>query len=245
MARGKGETNSGLDVLPLDALQGLSTANLADAVIRLGLPIRLAPEAIKPIWPGATIFGPARPVQHAGSVDIFLEALGAANPGDIIVIENHGLSDEGAIGDLIVREFKHAGAAGVVLWGAHRDTREILEIGLPVFSQGAYPSGPTRVNYLDDTALKRARIGDAVVTPDDIVMADDDGIIFFDAKDLDAIASEAAEIRELETLQAARQDVGESLRQQFRFEEYLKRREDDTDLTFRKYLQDIEGAIEQ
>jgi 4-hydroxy-4-methyl-2-oxoglutarate aldolase len=49
------------------------------------------------------------PVRHYGSVDIFLEAIGAAEPGDILVIDNGGRMDEACIGDLAVLEVQAFG----------------------------------------------------------------------------------------------------------------------------------------
>jgi 4-hydroxy-4-methyl-2-oxoglutarate aldolase len=226
-------------------LRGLSTANLADAVVRLGLPVRLAPFEVKPLVPGSRAFGPVRPVQHVGSVDVFLDALGHAKAGDVIVIDNRGRTREGAIGDQIVREFKQAGIAGVVLWGAHRDTEELLEIGLPVFSLGGFALGPVKAGKRPKTALSKARIGKPWVDARDYAAADDDGVIFLDGRRLGAIAETAVAIRRRETAQAARQNKGDSLRQQFRFADYLARRKKDPRLSFRKYLRQIKGAIEE
>jgi 4-hydroxy-4-methyl-2-oxoglutarate aldolase len=33
-----------------------------------------------------------------------------------------------------------------VIWGLHRDTADIRAIGLPVFSLGAIPTGPLRLD---------------------------------------------------------------------------------------------------
>jgi regulator of RNase E activity RraA len=62
-----------------------------------------------------------------------------ASPGKVLVVDNTGRRDEACIGDLIALETKMAGLAAIVIWGLHRDTPEILQIGLPVFSLGASP----------------------------------------------------------------------------------------------------------
>ena len=57
------------------------TAALADACVRLGVPLRVGPASLRPIAAHAPIAGPALPVTHAGSVDVFLEAIDDAPPG--------------------------------------------------------------------------------------------------------------------------------------------------------------------
>src|ERR1700732_5437439 len=100
----------------------LSTPLIADAALRLRLPLRIAPSGIEPILAGSRLAGYALPVKHFGSVDVFLEAMAAANPGDILVIDNNGRMDEGCIGDLTVLEAQASGLGGIVGWGTHRDT---------------------------------------------------------------------------------------------------------------------------
>src|SRR5919108_743023 len=71
---------------------------------------------------GRMVAGPAVPVRHAGSVDVFFEALQAAPPGGVLVIDNAGRLDEGCIGDLTALEAMHHKVAAIVVDGCHRDT---------------------------------------------------------------------------------------------------------------------------
>ena len=66
----------------------LSTPLIADACLRLGVLFRVAPSGIHPLMAVSHIAAPGSALRHYGSVDIFLEAMGTAQEGDILVIDN-------------------------------------------------------------------------------------------------------------------------------------------------------------
>jgi regulator of RNase E activity RraA len=223
----------------------LSTPLISDACLRMELPVRVAPPGLHPLKAGSRIAGRVRPARHFGSVDIFLEAIGSAERGDVLVIDNNGREDEGCIGDLIALEARTFGLSGIVVWGCHRDTPELIEIGLPVFSYGSCPSGPQRLDTADPEALDMAGFGTFRVGTGDVVFADDDGVIFISEQRIEEILSVARTIWQTERRQAREIDCGKNLHEQLRFEEYLIRRADDPDYSFRRHLRDIGGAIEE
>jgi 4-hydroxy-4-methyl-2-oxoglutarate aldolase len=220
------------------------SATVADALVRLGLPIRLAPRELRRIAPGDPVVGPAVPCRHAGSVDIFLEAIGTAPVGSVLVIDNEARDDEACIGDLIVAEARAAGLAGIVVWGRHRDTSGLLEIGLPVWSLGACPAGPRQARPRAADALTAASVGPEEVRGSDLVIADDDGIVFASQADWTRVRETTEAILAIERAQAAAIERGTSLREQLRFAEYLSRRATDPEYRFRDHLAAIRGAIE-
>ncbi|MEN0135503.1 MAG: RraA family protein [Rhodococcus sp. (in: high G+C Gram-positive bacteria)] len=222
----------------------LTTPHVADAIMRLGIPVRHAPAGVRPLWTGTHIVGPARPTRHVGSVDVFLEAIELARPGDVLVVDNDGRDDEACVGDLVTLEAQRAALAGIIIWGLHRDSTELRDIRLPIFSQGALPVGPQRVDATEPDALTTARFGNATVTGEDVVLGDDDGVLFFPADRAADIAETATAIRDTERTQAARMRVGESFREQARFTDYLASRDQDG-TTFRQHLRAIGGAIEE
>ncbi|GAA3399016.1 RraA family protein [Streptomyces roseoviridis] len=224
----------------------LSTPLVADACVRLGVPLRAAPAGVVPVVPGRRVAGRVLPVRHYGSVDVFLEAFTThAVPGDVLVVDNEGRRDEACIGDLAVLEAKAAGLAGVVVWGLHRDTADLVEIDMPVYSYGAHAPGPVRLDPRGPEALRTARFGEHTVGADDVVLADDDGVLFVAADRAEAVLDIAETIFRTERNQATRIRAGETLREQTRFDEYLRRRAEDPEYTFRRHLRRIGGAIEE
>ena len=189
--------------------------------------------------------GRVLPARHFGSVDVFLEALNGASAGDVLVIDNAGLLDEGCIGDLIVLETKNAGVAGIVVWGAHRDSAELRRIGLPVFSYSTVPNGPLRTRPRTADALDVAHVGSIAVTRDDLVFADDDGAVFVSSGELPEVLRDAEAIIAMERRQVQLANEGTGLREQFGFDDYLSRRAADPGYTFRDHLRQRGNAVEE
>jgi regulator of RNase E activity RraA len=223
----------------------LTTAHLADACIRARVPVRCAPPGTHAVEPRDRLAGRVLPARHAGSVDIFLEALESAEPGDVLVVDNAGRRDEACVGDLVVLEAKAAGLTGIVIWGLHRDTADIRAIGLPVFSGGALPTGPQRLDERAPDALASARVGDWTVDRADLAVGDDDGVLFLPADRAGELLALAEGVRDTERRQAERISSGDSLRGQVRFDVFLRRRREDPSLTFREHLRAVGGAIEE
>jgi len=221
----------------------ISTAAAADASLRLGVDVRAIPASLVPLLTGRPFSGPARPVSHRGSVDVLLQVIDESNPGDVLVVDNGGRRDEACVGDLIMLEAREAGLSGVVIWGLHRDTAQLREIGLPLYSLGAFPFGPRRVPPAGG-AMRAAMIDGVSVTDDSHILADDDGILVIANANWDAVAAAALEIQAVETAQAELMREGRSLREQLDFTEYLRKQALDPSLSLRQHLVDLGKAVE-
>jgi len=227
----------------------LPSGYVTDAMSRLGLSGWA--DGVVPIGKGARRFaGRAVTMKYAPKRGIAAklpnqyEVIRDCKPGDVLVIDNGGRSDEACVGDLTVLETRAAGLDGMLVWGFHRDTAELREIGFPVFSYGASPSGPVRLDPRSGDALAAARFGDWTVGRGDAVFADDDGAVFTPLDAAPAILEAAREIFGRERRQADRVRSGETLRTQLRFGDYLERRRREPDYTLRRHLREIGGAIE-
>jgi hypothetical protein len=161
-------------------------------------------------------------------VDVFFEAMGIAQPGDILVVDNGGKMDEGCVGDMTALEAQACGLSSILIWGCHRDTAELKHIGLPIHSYGTWPSGPLR---LEDRK--------------DVVLAFADGVVFAPGQRAEEILAAASTIWQTEQRQAAALRAGKKLSERLRFDEYLAKRSVDPAYTFRRHLRDVGAAIEE
>ena len=227
------------------SFDGLTTPHLADACVRIGVPVRCAPTELVALVPGTRVFGRVAPARHVGSVDVFLEAIQGASLGDVLVADNGGRRDESCIGDLLAQEAQSAGLAGIVIWGLHRDTVDITAIGIPLFSTGSMPTGPLSVGDRPADALASARVGEWTVTADDYVAGDEDGLLFLPADRVDELIAVAQGIRDTERRQADLiRGGGRSLREQVDFDGFLAARGENPGLTFREHLRTVGGESE-
>jgi regulator of RNase E activity RraA len=161
-----------------------------------------------------------------------------------LTVDNAARKHEGCIGDLTVLEAQAKALGGIAVWGFHRDTLQLIKIGFPVFSYGAFPVGPKRAYPRGSDALTTARFGDFKLTADDVVFGDDDGVVFALLQDVEDILSLARKNAQTERRRAENVKNGKTLSRQFQFDEYLKKRSKNPGYTFREHLQQIGAAIE-
>ena len=227
------------------AFSRFSTPLIADACLRLKIPLRTAPSGIRPIMPDMRVAGRVLPARHRGSVDIFLEAIKHAKPGDVLVIDNEDRKDEACIGDLTVLEARAHGLSGLVVRGYHRDTSELVKIGFPVFSYGSYPGGPQRLDERQPLDLSSTQWNGLTVDNSDLVFGDDDGVVFVESKGIKEVLETAESIWKVEREQAEKIKAGKTLSEQLDFEGYITKRRSDPSYTLRKHLRARGGAIEE
>ena len=85
----------------------------------------------------------------------------------------------------------HLGAAGAVLDGFYRDSKEIAQLRFPVFARGRYARDQAvRGRVIDFRCKIRLRNG-TMVSPGDIVLADADGVVVVPAEHEQAVVADA------------------------------------------------------
>lgn len=221
------------------AFAPLTTALLADACKRLDLDVRAAPPGARPLHPHHRLAGRAYPIQYAGGLDLILEAMQNAQPGDVLLIDNAGRRNDGCVDSLLVLEAQLARLGGFFIWGCHRHHTLLSSSPLPVFSYGSYPAGAQQTYDLATNPFEFAKLEDIVILADDLIFADQDGAIFLDERDLMAVLEEATKLRTEQERQLKRIRAGLSFRAQINFEMYLEANQYDPGYTFADHLRTL------
>jgi regulator of RNase E activity RraA len=83
------------------------------------------------------------------------------------------------------------GAAGAVVDGFHRDTRGILDVGLPLFSAGSYAQDQRGRGRVTDYRCEIRFANGTSVAPGDVIVGDRDGVLVIPKAHLDEVVEAA------------------------------------------------------
>lgn len=138
---------------------------------------------ITALSPDMTCCGPAFTVEVRPGDNLMVHAaLAMAKPGDVIVVDGKADQTCALMGALMMNQAKASKLAGVVVDAAIRDVLELRELGFPVFAVGANPNGPLKV--APGRINHPISCGGVTVNPGDLVLADADGVVVIEQKDI-------------------------------------------------------------
>src|SRR5688500_16461952 len=186
------------DDIAVQRASRLDTTSLSDALDRLGIAGQCL--NIKPLDPRFRLTGRAFTILYGpagvppGTVGDYIDDV---PPGSVVVLDNGGRENATVWGDILTWVAHRRGVAGTVIDGACRDTHHCRELGYSVYSRSySMRTGKDRVQV--EATNVAVTIGDARVTPGDLLRGDADGVLVIPRAHEEAVLAAAEEIEAIE-----------------------------------------------
>ncbi len=175
-----------------------STANISDALFRMGHKDRTMRARIKPVDASMRLAGPACTAwAYPGGTYASGLALDAAEPGQVIVIDGKGYLENILWGEIFSYLAVAKGIAGAVIDGSVRDIDGVRAAGFPLFAAGISPGAGTG-DKLGEVNIT-IQCGGVVVNPGDWVFGDQLGVVVVRPHELDEVLDWCRQIVEKES----------------------------------------------
>lgn len=122
--------------------------------------------------------GPIRTIKTFRDNALIKTLLSETGGGSVLVVDGAASLESALVGDLIAGVALRNGWAGLVIWGAIRDSVALghLDLGIKALGSNPYKSGKNSVGQIDVPV----EFGGATFRPGDWLYSDEDGIVVSD-----------------------------------------------------------------
>src|SRR5262245_17224792 len=170
-----------------ESLKRVTTDSIATVLLKKGLrnqwvrgPMPLKLEQPRTVGRAFTMrFIPVRGAVRGSwprKLPVNRDGVEAMPPGCVAVADARGITASATFGDIVVARMQKRSVAGIVTDGAVRDRNGLLAIGLPIWTAGI-TAPPPAAQLMLAAWQEPIGCGGVAVFPDDIVVADADGVI--------------------------------------------------------------------
>ena len=193
----------------IDRLNNIDTCAASDALDKLGL--KGSVTGILSLSSPKRIAGRVLTVKleaaegRSNTRHLCTAAIEAANPGDIIVVEQRTGLDAASWGGNLSIGARMRSVAGVIVEGPVRDIDESRDMGFPVFARST-TARTARGRIVETATNEPITVGDITVRAGDYVIADGTAVVFIEQSQIEPVlkAAEAIVVKEMAMAESLR-----------------------------------------
>jgi 4-hydroxy-4-methyl-2-oxoglutarate aldolase len=126
------------------------------------------------LLPNSRAAGPARTALCGQDDNLMVHAvIEQIQPGEVLVLSMPQPAPIALVGELLATQAKVRGAAAILVDASVRDVKELIELGLPIWTRFIRAKGATKTKIGE--LNKTVAVGGAQISPGDIIVLDADG----------------------------------------------------------------------